>query len=395
NYWDDYTDTNANGDGIWDHPYSIDGDKDNYPLVDRFEDYQIGGTPSNILQVPYEAQGSSKWCVLASTAMVLKYYGFNTHAWDIAAALNQPQNEGFSTLDPVFSYISVFSALSVHRGLDNPLIDDGDYIRWEPGHPTFLLREYLVRELTKDKNPVILETPFVGADHVVVVTGVTNSDVADPTFYLNDPSGSLFDELGLPENPHINRAIRWKQLEPLYSGDKAYCTLSIEGKPKISIGSFSELFISIYANYPFGRYASTCYDRGLQWEFADWKTNTDDYSATFNFTDTIVISPTIANHMNTLQEYHYIITDESARTIGEPIIPFPVGKSEEIGLNEVYQFSDKGLSGRVGIYMELYDLNNNLLDRIGPITFNITPTDPDLIIEDISWSPSNPKEGDD
>ena len=39
NHWDDYRDTDANGDGIWDHPYSIDGDKDNYPLVDRFENY--------------------------------------------------------------------------------------------------------------------------------------------------------------------------------------------------------------------------------------------------------------------------------------------------------------------------------------------------------------------
>jgi hypothetical protein len=39
NYWDDYRDTDANGDGIWDHPYSIDEDKDNYPLVGRFENY--------------------------------------------------------------------------------------------------------------------------------------------------------------------------------------------------------------------------------------------------------------------------------------------------------------------------------------------------------------------
>ena len=39
NYWDDYRDTDANGDGIWDHPYSIEEDKDNYPLVDWFENY--------------------------------------------------------------------------------------------------------------------------------------------------------------------------------------------------------------------------------------------------------------------------------------------------------------------------------------------------------------------
>jgi len=39
NYWSDYRGTDTNKDGIWDAPYSIDGDKDNYPLVERFENY--------------------------------------------------------------------------------------------------------------------------------------------------------------------------------------------------------------------------------------------------------------------------------------------------------------------------------------------------------------------
>ncbi|RLG24448.1 hypothetical protein DRN85_07675, partial [Methanosarcinales archaeon] len=39
NYWGDYTDIDADNDGIWDNPYSIDGDNDYHPLTSHFEDY--------------------------------------------------------------------------------------------------------------------------------------------------------------------------------------------------------------------------------------------------------------------------------------------------------------------------------------------------------------------
>ena len=41
NYWDDYTGRDADDDGIGDTPYSIDSDKDNCPLMERFENYHI------------------------------------------------------------------------------------------------------------------------------------------------------------------------------------------------------------------------------------------------------------------------------------------------------------------------------------------------------------------
>jgi parallel beta-helix repeat (two copies)/parallel beta-helix repeat (two copies)/parallel beta-helix repeat (two copies) len=51
NYWSDYEDEYPNAGeidstGIWDTPYSIiGGDSDSYPLVERFENYVIGGDP--------------------------------------------------------------------------------------------------------------------------------------------------------------------------------------------------------------------------------------------------------------------------------------------------------------------------------------------------------------
>ena len=39
NYWSDYSGSDADSDGIGDSPYIIDSDKDNYPLMERFENY--------------------------------------------------------------------------------------------------------------------------------------------------------------------------------------------------------------------------------------------------------------------------------------------------------------------------------------------------------------------
>jgi len=41
NYWCDYTGSDANNDGIGDTPYSVDSDRDFYPLMEPWENYQV------------------------------------------------------------------------------------------------------------------------------------------------------------------------------------------------------------------------------------------------------------------------------------------------------------------------------------------------------------------
>ena len=94
NYWDDYTDIDADNDGIWDNPRSIDSDQDYHPLVEPFEIYITPISPEKLLNVPFFSQIDPAWkdkkldhspysiggygCALTSVAMVTKYFGYNT-----------------------------------------------------------------------------------------------------------------------------------------------------------------------------------------------------------------------------------------------------------------------------------------------------------------------------
>jgi len=59
NYWDDYTGSDADGDGIGDIPYNVDSDQDNYPVMELFENYLLPAEPvEHVLTVSKTGSGT-------------------------------------------------------------------------------------------------------------------------------------------------------------------------------------------------------------------------------------------------------------------------------------------------------------------------------------------------
>ena len=62
NYWSDYEGSDNNSDGIGDTPYIIDSDKDNYPLIERFEHYFVPTSTPTTIYVP-DDYAKIQWAV--------------------------------------------------------------------------------------------------------------------------------------------------------------------------------------------------------------------------------------------------------------------------------------------------------------------------------------------
>ena len=83
NYWDNYTGSDENGDGIGDIPYSINTDEDKYPLIEHFENYLAAPTPTPTLTeeckkyiAKYlgESPEPNKYCFTDTIATTVQYW---------------------------------------------------------------------------------------------------------------------------------------------------------------------------------------------------------------------------------------------------------------------------------------------------------------------------------
>ncbi|RLF32798.1 MAG: hypothetical protein DRN08_06220, partial [Thermoplasmata archaeon] len=353
-----------------------------YTVVDQHDWYK-GFEAEESIQVPYEYQDGAEWCAPASTAMVLKYYGKIVHMWDIADALDLESDEGANMSD-IFDYIMGYPDLSVHEGDDNPEVDDGEYKEWIPWPLLdWQLRDYLVSELKNDKNPIILRIGKI--NHAVVVVGVSQEDTSDPTFYVNDPSGHLLEEIGIDISQviPIKYPVKWSQIKQFWGGgiggEKGFHSISVQGNPNPPEGSLSDVN---FAAYSVGQplMAKRWYNDGLKWNFSGAEYPIDDYSASFNSTDILSMNALIANHMDSSKKYIYKFITESGNVIDSQETPI----INPYGVYTVHlekPFYEMGLNnGKRGVYIELYDLNSTLLDKIGPITFTVKNVPPNCSI---------------
>ncbi|MEM2293156.1 MAG: PQQ-binding-like beta-propeller repeat protein [Nitrososphaerota archaeon] len=138
------------------------------------------------LYVPYNYQGGTEWCVITSLAMVLRYYGFQVHCWDIAKDMNLKRDEGVF-LGPgnpfyknIYDYIkdyypSLEVKFSVYTEKSQQILDDIK-CNLTSGYPII----------------IALEVPQRGY-HAAVVVGYNGTG-----FYINDPSGAIGEAMGEP-----------------------------------------------------------------------------------------------------------------------------------------------------------------------------------------------------
>jgi len=135
-----------------------------------YESIEVG--IGKILAVPYSHQGNSGWCWAHSLSMILRYYGEQVHAWEIAEALKKGRNEGVGLPEEgsLKNYVE-------KQGLRL----NGANFFWGPS------------DFQTFKDKIDLRIPIWVAirniEHTIIVVGYCEDIYGEKYLFVHDPSG--------------------------------------------------------------------------------------------------------------------------------------------------------------------------------------------------------------
>lgn len=310
------------------------------------------------LPVPFESQGSKGLCASASTSMVLRYYGKKTHVWDITG--------------------DFFLGKVVWLGVK--VIDDYINLKYPTEFVTRVAEYEDVTDATREemedclrhRYPVILQVE-TGKAHVVVVTGFNLTG-----FFINDPSGALFESLGKGYQQYsIHRYVNWEELKPkIFDGERGRLQgtfLVVQGEPHpaeatlwtadtVPFYSLLNMILASHENDP-GLGASVDYGlmTGLNWRSVGY------HSSNWDAKDKLYYQFKIFNHKSEASTFDVVFRIEGDDFAYQalPIVRQVAGNSDESIFGNCLL---NAILPSVGYYVascDLYDhLNGTLVDSV-------------------------------
>lgn len=226
-----------------------------------------------MLDVPYQNEGYSSWCVASSLAMTLRYFGKDFHSWDYASSANLPTDQG-GYIDDLKTYIDNNFSPEITAKIGYYLLPFG-------GDNEAILSD--IRSNITIGYPVIIQlgpTLIVGHGHAVVAVGFN-----DTGLFVNDPSGALFTDpnyLNLkssdPKYPKswIHAYVEWSDIARFIRTSPLASILAVQGIPNPS-DNLGSLYVTSNIGIVFIHpnddqnngltqdYYSLYLDKGLEW----------------------------------------------------------------------------------------------------------------------------------
>jgi hypothetical protein len=260
--------------------------------------------PRPRIPVPYYSQGQAMWCLPASMAMIMKYYGKSIHLYDIVDDFKLARNgRKFEIGFPLFPSDVDLYFLSHGLGVEA--------LRF--ALPPYKVDLDVIKNWINNGWPVILG---IGAiDHAVVLIGYY--DVSNDTiFYVNDPSGALL--LRIPgrtyELPYIAEEVPWSNIQNIIGTGSWWeynWALAVRGAPSPPLGTIDVVDYSVEVAHKFDtvvRRGVYSWLRGYNWlgmgRGLDWN-HTEDHPLSLDPKDFLDFGLIIKNHTDGEQDYQF------------------------------------------------------------------------------------------